>query len=103
MTLTSYETQVLHLLATSAEPVGTFEVADRLQSRPAPDINAPDEALSGRASAEQSSPRSGGPIDSRPARCSPALRDWQGGCKSARRDPLPFGFTGGIAISSGIR
>ncbi|MGW2586360.1 hypothetical protein ACWCYZ_34485 [Streptomyces virginiae] len=43
MTLTSYETQVLRLLAASAEPVGTFEVADRLQSRPAPDIDAPDE------------------------------------------------------------
>ncbi|MEU8843446.1 hypothetical protein AB0D97_30715 [Streptomyces roseus] len=43
MTLTDYQTQVLNLLAASAEPIGTFEVADRLQSRPAPDINAPDE------------------------------------------------------------
>ncbi|MFE5549221.1 hypothetical protein ACFQ71_36115 [Streptomyces sp. NPDC056534] len=43
MTLTSYETQVLNLLAASAKPIGTFEVADRLQSRPTPAIDAPDE------------------------------------------------------------
>ncbi|MGW0750798.1 hypothetical protein [Streptomyces sp. NPDC002587] len=42
MTLTGYETRVLHLLAASTEPVGTFAVADRLQSRPAPDNDAPD-------------------------------------------------------------
>ncbi|MFB7982999.1 hypothetical protein [Streptomyces vinaceus] len=43
MTLTSYEVQVLHLLAASAEPIGTFEVPDRLQKQPAPDLDAPDE------------------------------------------------------------
>ncbi|MER7826997.1 hypothetical protein [Streptomyces sp. NPDC096097] len=43
MTLTGYETQVLHLLAGSTEPIGTFDVPDRLQRQPVPDIDAPDE------------------------------------------------------------
>ncbi|MGW6413475.1 hypothetical protein ACWF95_41700 [Streptomyces vinaceus] len=43
MTLSDYETQVLCLLAASTEPIGAFDVPDRLQKQPPPDVSAPDE------------------------------------------------------------